>query len=171
MIHRGQVTRLFAVMSVTAAWVCANAAQGESYLCVTSQVTGFHYSESNNRWTSMNFTSESKYVLSRPPNDSDPEFASLKRWAQMVGHVGPIDWIVRTVGSQNYEAVCSSPQKEKLEGALQAALGVMRCSGILSEFMLNLSKLRFQHYLWGNYSLDVKPRDDTAIEIGECTKL
>lgn len=164
MIHRGQVACALAAITL------GTAAQAESYLCVASQVSGFHYSPSSGKWSSMSFNAESKYVVSRATSE-DPELAKIKRWGASAGHGGPIDWIVRKVGEQNYEAVCAIPQKDRSEDVLPVAMGVMKCSGIMSEFLVNLTTLRFQNYFWGSYSLNLKPGDDSAIEIGECSKL
>jgi len=60
---------------------------------------GIHYNESNGRWTSANFSADSKYVMSPAAND-DSDLTARKRWAQMVGHTGPIDWVVRKIGRE-----------------------------------------------------------------------
>lgn len=160
MTHRGRAALSVAAMAVTAA------AHGEGYSCVASQVTGFHYSETDERWVPVNFPSESKYIVSR----ATTEQAAVKRWAQMVGHVGPVDWIVKKIGSHDVHAVCNSPQKDNLLDALTEGLGVIKCSGLMSEFMFNPTTLQFQNYLWGGYST-MQTADDTALEIGECSKL
>jgi len=58
-----------------------------------------------------------------------------------------------------------------MEDAVASALGVIKCTGLMSEFLVNLTTLRFQNYLWGSHSLSLKPADDPGIEIGACTRI
>jgi hypothetical protein len=164
MTSRGHIACALAAMTI------GTTAHAESYLCVASQVSGFQYNPSSGRWSSKSFNPQSKYVVSRVTNE-DPEFAQVKRFGTSVGHIGPIDWIVRKLGDQDYQGVCATPQKDRMEDVLPLALGVMKCPGVMTEFLVNLTTLRFQNYFWGSYSLNLKPGDDSAIEIGECSKL
>ena len=121
----------------------------DQYLCIADQATGFIYEDGS--WRSANFdVGDNKYIVRRA-KESDGILAEGKEW----GYVA--------FGTQNFV------------GCDQVG-PAFTCSpfgqGLLGNFVVNLSTLRYQRYYPFGYTNGGDSPDDTPlIEIGKCSPL
>jgi hypothetical protein len=131
----------------------------DSYLCIPDRVTGFVFNKESG-WQTSNFTTDQKYLLTRPNEDERKILTHLNKKAA---------WVVREIGGHYPRAVCASEMN---------AQGFIFCDG-LPDFKFNLKQNKYlSAYLTGYYNDDEEPDSPFAegkntpyIEIGKCSPL
>jgi len=128
----------------------------ESYLCITEHSTGFKYNKNTKEWASVKFKTDSKYIVSRAPNNKLYE---------------DYKWVVQKHGTKSIPIWCEKDFSDN---------GFISCADIIgmTEFEMNNESLRFHTFYSVGYVLTQKQIDESAdggdtpnIEIGKCSRL